>query len=157
MSRLSTPLLRCLAIGVTTASLLVGDIGYSRSDDTTPTFVLPPVDEFWAIVERPLFTRSRRPSDAISDSTAQSPNSEEADQPTAQIMLVGTATDQGVRAVAVLRSTTEGAQFRVWVGDSVGGWIVKAIKPRAIVLGADSEEISVTLDEPIVPEASTPR
>ena len=66
--------------------------------------------------------------------------------------MAGTATDQSARAVAILHDVAQGVQFRVWVGDEVQGWTVKAIKPRTLVLGTETQEVTVTLDEPVVPE-----
>ena len=68
-----------------------------------------------------------------------------------QIVLAGTATDQSERAVAILHEVSQGVQFRVWVGDEIAGWTVKAIRPRALVLGTATQEVTVTLDEPAIP------
>jgi hypothetical protein len=135
--------------------VFLADIQSARSDDATPTFSLPPLDEFWAIVERPLFTRGRRLSEPEAEPAPVVDSSAGTETPH-QLVLVGTATDQASRAVAVLRDTAAGTDFRVWVGDPIGRWSVKAIGPRAVTLASEDTEVSVTLDEPVVPEGPAP-
>lgn len=131
----------------------LGSARLAYSDDSVPQFSLPALTEFWAIVERPLLAPSRRPSDVTAEATDPAASGEDSTDAPAQVMLVGTATDQRTRAVAILRNSANATEFRVWVGDTVGAWHVKAIRPRAITLGTADVEVSVTLDEPIVPDA----
>jgi hypothetical protein len=130
---------------------LTADGSPSLADDVSPRFVMPGVDEFWAIIERPLLSRSRRPAEdapAEGDSAAIGESS-----PAATLMLVGTATDQRARTVAVLRNGSDATEFRVWVGDTVGGWKVKGIQPRTLLLVSEGSEVTITLDDPVLPEA----
>ena len=151
--------LNLVAVGVLIATMSPSAHGQDPSGEQDPSgpeadltsdFRLPPTEEFDVIIERPLFAKDRRP---VADTAAAAPEPAEDTSPEAplQIVLAGTATDQGNRAVAILQDVSQGSAFRVWVGDEVGGWTVKAIEPRAIILGHGGLEISVTLDEPAVP------
>jgi hypothetical protein len=128
----------------------------SSAQSVSSSFELPPLDAFGAIVERPLFSPDRRPAATAAAPEAESPPSDESGVH-GQILLAGTATDQGDRAVAILRDVTQGTQFRVWVGDEVGGWTIYAIKPREIVLENAKRQVTVTLDEPALPEPAVSR
>ena len=128
----------------------------SSAQSVSNSFELPPLDAFGAIVERPLFSPDRRPAATAAAPEADSQPSDESGVQ-GQILLAGTATDQGDRAVAILRDVTQGTQFRVWVGDQVGGWTIYAIKPREIVLENAKRQVTVTLDEPALPEPAVSR
>lgn len=121
------------------------------AQDSEAEFVLPPIEEFSPIIERPLFTPGRRPPEGDVEESVQAPVDDTATESPQQFVLAGTATDQSERAVAILHDSASGVDFRVWVGDEIGGWIVKAIEPRAIVLVDETREVTVTLDEPDVP------
>jgi hypothetical protein len=130
--------------------LFAGSAGFATAQEAHPVFALPPLSELDAIVDRPLFSQDRRPHEAPpTDASTTRNESPSADR---KIVLAGTATDQSARAVAILHDVAQGVQFRVWVGDEVQGWTVKAIKPRTLVLGTETQEVTVTLDEPVVPE-----
>ena len=124
--------------------------GSAAAQDAEPVFSLPPLEDFSAIVDRPLFSPDRRAPADVGE-TAPAAASEPSGDGERQIVLAGTATDQSERAVAILHDVSQGIQFRVWVGDQVEGWTVKAIKPRTMVLGTPTREVTVTLDEPAVP------
>ena len=125
--------------------------GSAAAQEAEPVFSLPPLEDLSAIVDRPLFSQDRRsPADQM-QTDAPAAASEPSDSGEREIVLAGTATDQSERAVAILHDVSQGVQFRVWVGDEIEGWTVKAIRPRAVVLGTATEEVTVTLDEPAVP------
>ena len=125
--------------------------GSAAAQDAEPIFSLPPLEELSAIVDRPLFSEDRRPPVDESQSVAPAASTQPSDTAEREIVLAGTATDQSERAVAILHDVSQGVQFRVWVGDQIDGWTVKAIMPRAVVLSTSTEEVTVTLDEPAVP------
>jgi len=125
--------------------------GSAAAQEADSAFSLPPLVDLGAIVERPLFSQDRRPPADQIQADAPAAASEPSDEGERQIVLAGTATDQSERAVAILHDVSQGVQFRVWVGDEIEGWTVKAIRPRAVVLGTASQEVTVTLDEPAVP------
>ena len=138
------------AIVVLSAAFAAGG-GSAAAQEAGPVFSLPPLEDLSAIVDRPLFSQDRRsPADQM-QTDAPAEVSEPSDNGEREILLAGTATDQSERAVAILHDVSQGVQFRVWVGDEIGGWTVKAIRPRAVVLGTATQEVTVTLDEPAVP------
>ena len=138
------------AIALLCAALAAGG-GSAAAQEAEPGFSLPPLEDLSAIVDRPLFSQDRRsPADQM-QTDAPAAASEPSDSGEREIVLAGTATDQSERAVAILHDVSQGVQFRVWVGDEIEGWTVKAIRPRAVVLGTATEEVTVTLDEPAVP------
>jgi len=113
-------------------------------------FSMPAADEYSAIIERPLFSPGRKPPEG--EAAAPAPESNEAEgQASREIILTGTATDQADRAAAILHDTAEGVNFQVRVGDKVEGWTIKSIQPRAVTLSTETEEVTVTLDDPTFP------
>jgi hypothetical protein len=130
--------------------VIAGPAGVS-AQETPGAFSLPPLDDFSAIVDRPLFSPDRKPPPETREVGEPAVATEGSSSGERQIVLAGTATDQSKRAVAILHDITQSLQFRVWVGDEIAGWTVKAIRPRAIVLGTATQEVTVTLDEPTIP------
>jgi len=126
--------------------------GTSSAQSVSNSFELPPPDAFNAIIERPLFSRDRRPVATAAEPDTGGAGAVSSDAE-GQIFLSGTATDQGDRAVAILRDMAQGTQFRVWVGDQVGGWTIQAIRPREVILENAKRQVTVTLDAPAFPEA----
>lgn len=119
-------------------------------------FSMPAADEYSAIIERPLFSPGRKPPEG--EVVAPAPESNEADGDAGrEIILTGTATDQADRAAAILHDAAQGINFQVRVGDKVDGWTIKAIQPRAVTLSTETQEVTVTLDEPTFPSATADR
>lgn len=136
------------AVALMSVALAAG-AGSLAAQESEPVFSLPPLTDLEAIVEKPLFSPDRRAPDDIGQPAPPAAASEPSGE--REIVLAGTATDQADRAVAILHDVSQGVQFRVWVGDEIEGWTVKAITPRAVVLGTTTQEVTVTLDEPAVP------
>jgi general secretion pathway protein N len=141
-SFISLAMIACLVIAGPTAA---------SAQETPEAFSLPPLDDLNAVVDRPLFSPDRRPPPETSQPGEPAAAPETTSSGERQLVLSGTATDQSERAVAILHDVSQGVQFRVWVGDEVAGWTVKAIRPRALVLGTTTKEVTVTLDEPAIP------
>lgn len=139
-----------ISLGLIACAVIAGPTAVS-AQETPAAFSLPPIDDLKAIVDRPLFSPDRRPPPETSQAGEPAAAPEASSGGERQLVLSGTATDQSERAVAILHDISQGVQFRVWVGDEVGGWKVKAIKPRALVLGTATQEVTVTLDEPAIP------
>jgi hypothetical protein len=133
------------------ASFVIAGPTAVSAQETPENFSLPPLEDFSAIVDRPLFSPDRRPPAETSQAGEPAVAAEGSSSGERQIVLAGTATDQSERAVAILHEVSQGVQFRVWVGDEIAGWTVKAIRPRALVLGTATQEVTVTLDEPAIP------
>jgi general secretion pathway protein N len=135
------------------AWLSLAAYGVAVAQETSELFSLPPLNDLSATVDKPLFSPERRPPPDAQQSNQPAAASEPSEGSDRQLALAGTATDQSERAVAILHDLSQSTQFRVWVGDEVQGWTVKAIRPRALVLGTATQEVTVTLDEPTIPPA----
>ena len=99
----------------------------------------PAISTFAEVVERPLFTPSRRPPPPKTDSTiAASPEKPE----TFDLIGVIISAD---RRMALLRTVASSEVMQAVEGQSIGGWEVHAIKPTQVVLrrGNDSEVIKI--------------
>ena len=99
----------------------------------------PAMSTFSELVERPLFTPSRRPPPPKTNSNiaAPAPKPENFD-------LIGVIISADER-MALLRTLATGEVMRAVEGQSIGGWEVRAIKPTQVVLlrGKDSEVIKI--------------
>lgn len=145
---------RCSLVrpAILVVSLALGTPAIGVAQEKPKLFSLPPLTDLSAIVDRPLFSAERRPPPDEADQTDQPvAATEPSDSAGRPIVLAGTATDQSDRAVAILHDLSQSIQFRVWVGDEIEGWTVRAIRPRALVLGTATQEVTVTLDEPAIP------
>ena len=109
-------------------------------------FVLPPLERFTAVVERPLFSPTRR-MPALAE-----PEEEEAPQEVAQapepaapagpeepeVRFFGTVR-QGGAAAALVTLPATGEVARLVPGDHVGAWEVLEVERNRLVLGLDDE------------------
>lgn len=95
-------------------------------------------------VERPLFAPSRkRPAAA---EAAATPIKQVVATPLAPSYDLLGIIREGERALALLRKKGDGANFRVEVGDMIGGWRVAKIEPTSVVLvRADGSSQTVPL------------
>jgi hypothetical protein len=91
-------------------------------------------DSLHDLTGRPLFTPSRRPPPVFAppqEATALAPPP--APPATPDYTLVGVIRD-GDRAIALLRSRSDGRNLRVEAGDTVRGWEVAAVEARSVRL-----------------------
>jgi hypothetical protein len=95
-------------------------------------------------VERPLFAPSRkRPPAAAAAATPIGPVAVAPQAPVYDLLGI---VREGERALALLRKKVDGSNFRVEVGDMIGGWRVAKIEPSAVVLErADGQSQTVPL------------
>lgn len=105
-------------------------------------FAEPAPGRFDAMLERPLFSPTRRPPPVVSDALALAPPAFSVLQPP-DIALSGIISGNGV-GVALVRRPQDAGPTRVAVGGQIGGWTVTEIRPRAIVIKRDTR--TVTLD-----------
>ncbi len=107
-----------------------------------PSYTMAPVEDFLAILERPLFSPTRRPP-VEGVVTVVVP------EPELRVTLVGviiSSTEQ----IAIVK-LADGARFaRLSLGDSFEGWILDLIEPSSITFSrGDAEEIiELTYDSP---------
>ena len=112
------------------------------------SFAVPDRGSLAVIVERPVFSESRRPSAP-----------DEGPAPALDFTLVGVVISDRKRS-AIVQSPHGGAVQRLAEGEEVGGWIVVDIAPDHIVVRHDATEAEMPLDysapAPPVPVAKTP-
>ncbi len=105
-------------------------------------YAMAPVEDFSAILERPLFSPTRRPPAEGVVATAAS-------EPELQVTLVGViiSSDEQI-ALVRLKDATRFA--RLSVGDSFQGWTLDSIEPSRITFrrGDVEEHIELTYDVP---------
>lgn len=96
-------------------------------------------------VERPLFAPSRKRPPPTEASQGSAPKAAGAKPAPPIYELLGIVRDKG-RAIALLRKKADGTSFRVQVGDTLGGWQVSKVDPKAVTLIRDdgtSETMSI--------------
>jgi len=102
-------------------------------------FTLPPLSTFSSIVDRPLFTRGRRPAPpSEAANAAAGPNGQ------SPFLLSGVMI-AGSRRVALLQTRTSPKTLRVEEGETVEGWKVVTIRPQTVTLksGANTDELEL--------------
>jgi hypothetical protein len=112
------------------------------------SIVVPDRDSLAVIVERPVFSESRRPS-----------RSDEGPAPTLDFTLVGVVISGRERS-AIVQPPRGGTVLRLAEGQEVGGWTVVEITPDHIVVRHDTTEAEMPLEyttpAPPVQAAKTP-
>jgi general secretion pathway protein N len=108
-------------------------------------FILPPLERFTAVVERPLFSPTRRmpsPPPSAADAPAALPEASVSEGPLEpELRFFGTVRQSGVAAALVTYpATAEVARLRV--GDAVGEWQVIAVDSNRLELGLGEERRS---------------
>lgn len=105
-----------------------------------------PEGRFRAMVERPLFSPTRRPPPAP-PAPLDAPAPIALPPPAPDLTLSGVITGGG-GGVALLRRPQDAAPIHVALGGTVDGWTVAEIRPRAIVLTRDARSVTVGLPSP---------
>jgi hypothetical protein len=114
---------------------IVGD-GSANAAFTSADAVVPPVPEapvfdmreeetYAAILERPLFSPTRRPASQSSASAAPAQSS--------NLALLGIAAGAG-RTIALIRTETDAPAIKAQAGDEVAGWQLVTIAASAVTL-----------------------
>ncbi len=116
------------------------------ADANAATFELPPLEHFTAVVERPLFSPTRRmpvlaaPAEAAPP-TAEAPIAGPSGPDEPQLRFFGTESRGGTAAALVIFSDTSKVG-RLVPGDMVGDWRVLTVDSKHLVLGQGDEERS---------------
>ncbi len=107
-----------------------------------PYYAMAPLEDYSTILERPLFSPTRRPP-------AQGVISVAAPESQLQVTLVGVIISSEEQ-IAIVRLKDTSRFVRLSVGDSFQGWILDAIEPSRITFrrGDDEEHIELTYDVP---------
>jgi hypothetical protein len=115
------------------------------------SFELEPLASFEAMVERPLFSRSRRP---------QPPRNAAADARTgnagAPFLLSGVIV-AGTTRVAFLQPRSQPKTLRVMEGETVDGWKIEKILPQRVVIGNGDAREELLLQDRIAPATADGR
>lgn len=111
-------------------------------------YVLPPLERFAAVVERPLFSPTRRmppipepPPEAAPVEAAPEPEPEPVGPEEPELRFFGTAR-QGGRSAALVTFPATNAVARLGVGDRVGEWEVIEVDRNRLLLGIGEERRS---------------
>jgi hypothetical protein len=97
-----------------------------QADQATAPFVLPPLESFSAITDRPLFTQSRRPP-AIQASTASVGTA-------ASFVLAGIIISHESREALIIHGKPP-IMSHLQEGQAIDGWTVMAIDQDRVILG----------------------
>lgn len=114
-----------------------------------PEFALPPVSEFEEVVERPIFSPTRRPP-------AEGTAPVGAPAPELELELIGVVLSQSEQTAIVMPTATQEA-LRLALGDAYQGWtLVRIEADRATFTRGDQEEtLLLSYDRP--PPTPSPR
>jgi general secretion pathway protein N len=103
-----------------------------------------PLDQLSTILDRPLFSPSRRPPAPPPPPVAQAPAPPAPPPPPPDLVLFGVVMD-GEGARAVVRAGADKKILRAQIGDDIGGWKVSQIEGRKVVLSLDGRFATFTL------------
>jgi len=107
----------------------------------------PAISTFAEIVERPLFTQSRRPAPKKDTKVAEAAVKPETFE------LIGVIISPAGR-MALLRTLATSEIVRAVEGQTVGGWEVRTIKPTQIVLQQGDDSQVLKINDAIAPPAA---
>ncbi|MGD9508252.1 MAG: hypothetical protein AB7I59_06800 [Geminicoccaceae bacterium] len=114
------------------------------SEEPPAPFVLPPLEAFTAVVERPLFSPTRRmpiPPPETDEPVAEAPAAEPSGPAEPELRFFGTVTQDGTAAALVtFPATSEVARLRP--GDMVGDWRVTSVERDRLELALGDEHRS---------------
>ena len=107
-----------------------------------PNYTKAPLAEFSAVLERPLFSPTRRPP-------AEGTVPEAAPEAELQVTLVGVIISSEEQ-IAIVRPKDASRFARLSVGDSFQGWTLASIEPKRVTFrrGDVEEHIELTFDVP---------
>jgi hypothetical protein len=117
-----------------------------------PAFAPDPVSAFSAVVDRPLFSRSRRPAPPErAVATEAKPGDNASPFVLSGVLIAGTS------RVAFLRPVAEPKTLRVLEGETVDGWKIEKILPQRVVIGNGAVSTELTLKDRIAPATAAAR
>ncbi len=107
-----------------------------------PRYTLAPAEDFLEVLERPLFSPTRRPPAEGTVAVASS-------EPELEVTLVGVIISSEEQ-IAIVKPKDGSRLLRLSVGDSFQGWAVESIEPSRIIFrrGDIEEHIELTYDLP---------
>jgi hypothetical protein len=122
-----------------------------------PSLTTPTEDSFAAIIERPLFSPSRRPAQAATTPAPETVEAAPAETPL-DFALVGTIVS-GDERVALVETKGDGKVVQVRERGEVLGWTALLIEDGRVVFrrGRAEEELVLRYDQPVPPGKVVPR
>ena len=109
------------------------------------------IDKYEEIIERPLFSETRRPPQQTEDpAPVEEPISRQSTAPS-DFKLLGIVITPGMRGAIVKSARDEKAGIRS-VGEDINGWRLAVIEPRQIRLTRGAEEQVVELERKAAPQ-----
>lgn len=110
------------------------------------------IDAYREIVERPLFSETRRPPEPFTQPAAPAvPQISRAPAARADLVLLGVVITPDSRR-AVLRSASDKKANLKGLGDDINGWQLAAIEPRKVRLTRGTEEKVLELERKAAPQ-----
>jgi hypothetical protein len=118
---------------------------------------LPPIEEFAAIVERPLFMMDRKP---------YVPGIAETEQPQTPVNQNSLSNEQYLlsaiiisedKRLALLTKQSDSKLYKLGVGESIDGWTIQDIQTREVSLNRGTESRKLELMVNTSPVAATPQ
>jgi hypothetical protein len=103
-----------------------------------PSFSMAAAEDFAEIVERPIFSPTRRPPEALPETAT------EVDAPSLDVVLEGVVITEAQR-LALLRPEAGGPLVRVPEGERILGWAVVAVTPYSVTVRRGEEESTLEL------------
>ena len=111
-----------------------------------PRFDAPSVDELAAIVERPLFTATRRPAPQAQRASAAVDNRPQSGLILGRYRLTGVVVTPTLRMVFVTQPGSR-KTIAVEIGKELDGWVVTEVERHAIVLKSGEREETIVIGE----------
>jgi hypothetical protein len=107
-------------------------VNLSRHDD----FILPPLQQFREIVDRPLFVQTRRPAAVDKSASAV------AGQPDASLNQISLSAVivSSTQRIALFRNTQDKKTIRVEEGKPLQGWLLKEVLAESVTLAREGQE-----------------
>jgi type II secretory pathway component PulC len=115
----------------------VAEVGGAAARPTeVASFSVPDRQSLAVVLERPLFTETRRPSGVAGNGTQGM---------TVDFSLSGVVIAGGARS-ALVRSSNDGSLQQLKVGETIGGWTLVQVAADRVVVRRDTVEAEVFLD-----------
>ena len=129
----------CLA-----AMFLIACARNADAQDAAPIWKVP-FEALSNSLERPLFSRTRRPPPQVKRATDGSGPTSEAGEKGPGLDMIGFMIGPDGLAIAVLRETSTQMVKRLRMGDAANGWEVVAIERREVTLRLKDSKITVRM------------
>lgn len=118
-----------------------------------PDFTPPVIEQFSAMVRRPLFSQKRRPTNVSQVPPFIPLQYQSAQKPTKTNFLLSGIVFNGADYVALIKESRAGETLSLRKGETIGGWVVADIKPEEVRLSLGSRISVLSLRDNKMTEA----